>query len=203
MNAMRNEGKKGDRRSSRTERSLRNALIELILEKRYDAITVQNIIDRANVGRSTFYAHYRDKEDLFLRDIEEFLNIFVQHIEWRNLREGHCIPIQELFSHVQEFHQFHKALAKARKIDWFYKTALHHLAQSIEDALTSLVGGKSQVSVPIPVLSNYLASGILDLLRWWVDRNMPYQPERMDKIFHKLVMRGFRSALGDKEAVAN
>jgi AcrR family transcriptional regulator len=55
---------KKDRRSQRTKRILVEALASLIQEKRYELITVQNIIDRADVGRSTFYEHYRDKEDL-------------------------------------------------------------------------------------------------------------------------------------------
>ena len=59
---------KQDRRVGRTVTSLRKALTELILEKHYDSITVQDIIDRANVGRSTFYTHFRDKEDVLISD---------------------------------------------------------------------------------------------------------------------------------------
>jgi len=49
--------------------------------------------------------------------------------------------------------------------------------------------------VPIPVLSHYIASEIIALLKWWLDHNMPYTPERMDEIFHNLITPGFRSAL--------
>src|SRR5437867_644732 len=54
----------GDRRVRRTTRALIEALVALVLEKRYDAITIQDLLDRADVGRSTFYAHYRGKDDL-------------------------------------------------------------------------------------------------------------------------------------------
>jgi AcrR family transcriptional regulator len=70
--------KKADRRIQRTRRLLQDALVGLILEKGYEAITVQDILDRANVGRSTFYEHFYDKDDLllssfeFLRDDFEF-----------------------------------------------------------------------------------------------------------------------------------
>jgi AcrR family transcriptional regulator len=203
MTVMRNLGKKLDRRTSRTQSSLRGALIELILEKPYDTITVQNIIDRADVGRSTFYAHYRDKDHLFLHDIERVLDGFVQHIEWRNIRGGRCVPIKELFCHVQEFHHFFKALTKSRKNDWFYRCGLNSLDHSIKNTLTHLLADKSLPSVPIPVVSIYLAGGIVDLLRWWVDHHMPYSPEHMDDIFHQLVMPGFRTALGGNEAGVN
>jgi AcrR family transcriptional regulator len=65
--------KKPDRRVERTRKLLRDSLIALILEKGYDAVTVQDITDRANLGRATFYLHYRDKDDLLLSMMEEIL----------------------------------------------------------------------------------------------------------------------------------
>ncbi len=190
------ESKKADRRSSRTRRSLRDALIELILEKRYDSITVQNVIDRADVGRSTFYAHYRDKEDLFLSDWEAMLDRFARRIEWHDASAHSIVPIAGLFSHVQEAHHFYLAMARSRKTDWLFKTGQSYLKQSIENSLAPFLADKPRPSVPKPLLANYLASEILALLRWWLDNNMPYTPERMDEIFHELVMPGFRASLG-------
>ena len=72
-------------RSQRTRQLLSAALFELMLELRYDEITVQHIIDRANVGRSTFYAHYLDKEDLLVSDFTRVLDALSQHIrlDWK------------------------------------------------------------------------------------------------------------------------
>jgi AcrR family transcriptional regulator len=193
---MHEQSKTGDRRTSRTRRALRKALIELIMEKRYDAITVQNVIDRADVGRSTFYAHFRDKEDLFLSDWEALLEGFVQHIEWQS-PNGRIVPVRELFSHVQEFHHFYQALVRSRKTTWLFKTGQSYLAKSLEAELTALLADGPQPSVPLPILSNYLASEILTLLKWWLDHNMPYPPARMDEIFHALVMPGFQAVLRD------
>jgi AcrR family transcriptional regulator len=66
-----------DRRSQRTRKSLSEALAALMVEKRYDKITVQDIIDRANVGRSTFYAHFQDEEDLLVSGVME---VFTKHL---------------------------------------------------------------------------------------------------------------------------
>lgn len=190
-----------DRRESRTRRSLSDALIELILEKRYDAITVQNLIDRADVGRSTFYAHFRDKEDLFLSDWERLLDGFVGHIQWQKIDAIRFVPVLELFRHVEEVHDFYKALARSRKTDLLFKTGQSYLTKSIENSLTTYLTDKALPSVPVSVLSNYLASEIFALLKWWLDHNMPYPPERMDEIFHQLVIPSFRSVLGSIEAV--
>jgi AcrR family transcriptional regulator len=196
------EGKKDDRRVCRTRRSLRGALVELILEKRFDAITVQNVIDRADVGRSTFYAHYRDKEDLFLTDWKRLLDEFVRRIEWEKAAGGQFIPLQWLLSHVQEFHHFYRALARSRKTDWLFKTGQSHLSKSIENSLSAWLANKPQPSVPTPVLSNYLANEIMALLKWWLDHQMPHTPERMDEMFHELVVPGLRSTLKSVEADA-
>ena len=100
------QNKTNDRRSARTQRSLSEALVELIKEKRFDEITVQNVIDRADVGRSTFYSHFRDKEDLFQKDWERFLDGFAQHIDWEKAGAGSFVPVVYLFSHLKEFQPF-------------------------------------------------------------------------------------------------
>src|SRR5262249_15482692 len=71
---------KSDRRTQRTDQKLTTAMVELITEKRFDDVTVQNLIDRAQVGRSTFYSHYRDKQDLFRKDWERFIEMLAQRI---------------------------------------------------------------------------------------------------------------------------
>src|SRR5512138_1079552 len=69
---------KNDRRSQRTRQLLSEALVELIQEKDYSTITVNDIIERANVGRSTFYAHYSDKDALFLNQMDRVIELLSQ-----------------------------------------------------------------------------------------------------------------------------
>jgi AcrR family transcriptional regulator len=191
------EKMKSDRRSNRTQQALRKALKELILEKHYDEITVQNIIDRADVGRATFYAHYRDKEDLFREDWERFLGFLIQHIDFENIKKSSFVPIKELFQHLIDFHPLYRAIVKSRKSDQLFKIGQNHLAKGIENKLTLLLVNEQPALVPIPILANYLANEIFTLLTWWLDQNMPYTPERMDEIFHQLITPGFRAAFGD------
>jgi len=196
MKAMPLWNEKNDRRTSRTRRSLSEALVELIKEKRFDDITVQNVIDRADIGRSTFYSHFRDKEDLFQRDWQRFLDGFAQHIDWEKAGEGSFVPVVYLFSHLQDYHHFYKGLVRSRKTDAVFKSGRIHLSQKIETALASLLRSKPAPTVSLPILANYLASELFALLQWWLDHEMPYPPERMDEIFHELVTPTFRAALG-------
>src|SRR5581483_7268776 len=94
--------KKPDRRAQRTRHQLGHALVELVKEKRFDDITVQEVIDRADVGRSTFYTHFRDKEDLFQKDWEQFLDALAQHIEWDKAGSSSFIPVAYLSAKIDE-----------------------------------------------------------------------------------------------------
>src|SRR6186713_2598586 len=72
-----------DRRVSRTRRALKEALTDLILEKGYEAVTVQHVIDRADVGRSTFYAHFLDKDDLLMAILADLEMPGPDTTEWK------------------------------------------------------------------------------------------------------------------------
>jgi AcrR family transcriptional regulator len=185
--------KKIDRRTQRTRHQLGRALVELVEEKRFDDITVQEVIDRAEVGRSTFYTHFRDKEDLFRKDWEKFLDFLAQQIDWDKAGTGSFMPIAFLFSHLVEVQTFYKGLVLSRKTDAVFKSGAEYLGQQIEAALSRRV--KHKPAIPISILSNYLVNEMFALLKWWLDQNMPYPPPRMDEIFHELVNPTMQAAL--------
>ena len=185
--------KKVDRRTQRTKHQLGRALVELVEKKRFDDITVQEVIERADVGRSTFYTHFRDKEDLFRKDWEKFLNFLVQQIDWDKAGKESFMPIVFFFSHLQDVQTFYKGLVLSRKTDAVFKSGTEYLSHQIEAALNRRV--KHKPSIPIPILANYLANEVFSLLRWWLDQNMPYPPQRMDEIFHQLVNPTIQAAL--------
>ena len=187
--------KKDDRRSKRTRRLLSEALIELMLEKRYDKITVQDIIDRADVGRSTFYAHYQDKEDLLAKDFERVLGMLSQQINHGREIKQLILPGLGIFRHVQEHHHLYKALLWGRGIELLFKKGHSYVSRRFEEQLTSLIPDEQVPIVPIPVISDYLAGALLTLLQWWLDNNMPYPPERMDEMFQQLVLPGVMASL--------
>ncbi len=187
---------KNDRRSKRTQRILHEALMSLMLEKRYDAITVQDIIDRADVGRSTFYAHYRDKEDLmasvWVYMIEVLSRVPDQPPEAGSPR---LLPTRALFEHVKENQPIFKGMVRGRGLELFFEQGQDYWSQKIAVDLQARLPKGQQPSVPIPVMARFIAGTLVTMLRWWLDNKMPYSPEEMDEMLQRLVMPGIQSSL--------
>src|SRR3954454_11650685 len=172
---------KADRRSERTRQLLNGALIELMLEQRYDEITVQDIIDRANIGRSTFYAHYLDKEDLLVSGFTRVLDTLSEHPHQRDSGADQApLSLVRFFQHVQSNHQLYKALVRGGGIDRLFKKSHQYMRRNIEQHLAELIPPGQPPAAPLPMVADYLAGAILSMLTWWLDNEMPYTPEQMD-----------------------
>ncbi|HEX6306290.1 MAG TPA: TetR/AcrR family transcriptional regulator [Anaerolineales bacterium] len=190
-----------DRRVQRTRQLLNEALMALIVEVGYDAITVQDIIDRANLGRSTFYAHYQGKDDLLLSGMEEVVHSLIWGEEDSpeaddGKREGRRIlSTLPIFRHAQERYDLHKAIMGGRGIDLIIKTIQDHLSSHIQEQIERLVPQGQTPTVPPVLMANYLAGSLMTLLKWWLDNDMPYPPERMDEMFQQLAMPGVWEAV--------
>jgi AcrR family transcriptional regulator len=189
------EAKRDDRRSRRTRRMLGNALVELMVEKRYDTITVQEIIDRANVGRSTFYAHYMDKEDLLQSQTAEVV-ASLSHLMDQGIGSNRIVPSLEFLRHVREFYPHIRALARGRAIETVLKTMQAQLSLHVEARLARYMPPDHVPTVPLPVIAQYVAGVLLTLLRWWLEREMPESPEQLDEYFLQLVRPGVLATTG-------
>lgn len=183
---------KQDRRSQRTRHLLSEALVELIREKGYNTITVSDIIDRANVGRSTFYAHYRDKDDLFVGELDRVIDVLGRDMAHESHEKNSYFPSRGLFRHVGEEYELYKALVWSSGIDLLIKRMQKSLSKRIEQGLQE--SGR-EFDVPIPILANFIAGSFLTLLKWWLENKMIYSPEQMDEIFRKLTTPGIEAAI--------
>ncbi|MCB0210328.1 MAG: TetR/AcrR family transcriptional regulator [Anaerolineae bacterium] len=192
---------KVDRRIQRTRQLLHNALLELIIEQGYDTITVQNIIDRANVGRSTFYAHYRDKEDLLVSGMDDLIYSLSWDIEILPVADGeaesrrYILSALSLFRHTQEHFELYKAMVGGQGIDIVFKATHTHFCRSMQAQIERLVPDGGTLSVPPAIMAQYLAGALLTLLTWWLDNQMLYSPEQMDAMFQSMAMPGVWAVL--------
>src|SRR4026208_2392554 len=124
--------KRTDARVRRTRDALGDALVALMQEKPFDAITVQEVLDRAKVGRSTFYAHYSDKDDLLMSDAEEFFESISMTLSVCGDKSDRVFPVREFVSHITEAKQFVDALMSSGKFHDNMELAHGLFARGIE-----------------------------------------------------------------------
>lgn len=187
------EKKRMDARVRRTRDALGDALVALMQEKPFDTITVQDVLDRAKVGRSTFYAHYSDKDDLLMSDAEEFFESLSMALSMRGDKSDRVFPVREFFSHITEAKPFVDALMASGKFHDNMELAHGVFARGIERRLTELPRGQGIPAAERPAIAFAHAGALLSLLTWWVDRGMRQPPEEMDQLFHKMVWKGVES----------
>ena len=128
--------RKPDQRIRRTHERLGSALVALIQERPIDDVTVQEVLDRAAVGRSTFYLHFRDKDDLLLSQLEKFLEMMSTALSIRKEESHRVVPVAELFAHIGSQKKLYRALADCGRLNDFFDLAQGYFARGIERRLT-------------------------------------------------------------------
>ena len=192
---------KTDPRVRRTEDSLGDALVELMHEKPFEEITVQNVLDRAGVGRSTFYTHFRDKDDLFMNDVDNFFEHMSTMLSRTGEASSRVAPVREIFAHVGESKVFYSALKASGKIHDVMDLGQAHFARGIERRLAELAPDRSGTAASRPVMAFGFAGAMLALLEWWIDHGKPRTPEQMDETFQEMVWSGVSAPNGEDTSV--
>ncbi|MFI9382766.1 TetR/AcrR family transcriptional regulator [Kutzneria sp. NPDC052558] len=163
-----------DRRVRRTRRALHDALIELVLERGYERVTVQDILDRADVGRSTFYAHFRDKEALLLTSFDDMREQLRSGIDAAPDR-----PAALLFEHAYEHQRVYRALANRQG----GALVIRHLHKLLTEVLRTQ---STDGDLPADVVAEFHASGIIGLLGWWIEHDFRHDPEWLVSVYRRL-----------------
>ena len=182
--------KKEDQRVRRTRDRLGDAIMALLVEKPFDDITVQDVLDRAEVSRSTFYTHFRDKNDLFLSDAEEFFERMATSLTRHGDRSERVAPVQELFAHIRDVRPFYNALIASGRKQILLELGQEHFARGIEDRFKEMSRARTIPSRRRSAMAHGLAGNLFSLLAWWIQHDMISSPEEMDKLFHQLVWTG-------------
>ena len=181
---------KTDARVRRTRDALGDALVALMQEKPFETITVQDVLDRAHVSRSTFYSHYSDKDDLLMSDAEDFFEALSMALSAHGDKSDRVFPVQEFFAHLSDVQPFYKALVKSGKFQENMELARGHFARGIERRLAELPRSQSIPAKELPAIAFTHAGALLSLLKWWLDRGMKESPAEMDQLFHRMVWNG-------------
>jgi AcrR family transcriptional regulator len=174
-----------DRRVKRTHRLLQEALVDLTLEKGFEAVTIRDITDRADVGYATFFRHYPDKEALLADVVESMKDEFVSLLAPYSMVNAPEKTGTLLFEYVEKNSDLCRVLFNSIETMSLLKPV-----QEIGLSENTLLMSVSEHSlVPDDAAISHLMSSLVMLIRWWLEHDMPYPPERMGQIATVLIIR--------------
>jgi AcrR family transcriptional regulator len=192
------ETQKLDRRIEKTRQRLREALLSLIVEQGYEKLAVQDILDRAEIGRATFYEHFRGKEDLLGSGIEQLRAHLLK--EWKSGADAGTGSVERLgftlalFRHVDTHRRLYKAIVGRESGVIVERKMRRMLADLVrEDLKCRKSAGQNTVSADLAV--QHVAGALWSVLTWWMDYRVPLPPEEMNSIFRQLTFPGLDATL--------
>ena len=184
-----------DRRVRRTRRAILDAFLSLVEANGYEKTTVQDILDRADVGRSTFYAHYRDKEALLLASFDDMQKELRSDIDARAPADQPidiALPAVLVFGHAYRYQGVVRALHRTPA----GKTVMQYLHEIISGVLADNLGpqeGANGSELPVEVVAEFYAAAAIGLLRWWIDHDFRHGPTWLATTYRQIAARGART----------
>ena len=185
-------GKRLDVRIERTYRALSTALVDLMRSREFSDITVQDLLDRAGVGRATFYSHFRSKDDFLFSDLERMLALLEAHFDRTSANTTRVAPVAELFDHLKDARDFAQALERSGHMEAVLDIASGHFARIIERRLKMLDAQPPEL--PLGAAARVFGAMAMELGKWWLGRPTSLSARDMDDRFHELVWRGLGDA---------
>ena len=171
-----------DRRVRRTQHLLARALIALTLEKGYEAVTIRDITERADIGYATFFRHYHDKDELLEDVLDVVLAELIDLLYPATVGTDPTAVGVLLFRYVQEHSEVVRVLLGSHAL---LPRLIEVTTQNIVNEHTLLPGS----AVPLEIAAHHIVTSTISLVRWWLDHQMPYSPERMGMIYYELITR--------------
>jgi len=182
-----------DGRVARTRALLQQAHLSLILEMGYERVTVRDICAKANVGRSTFYAHFRGKDDLKRSGLERLRQELINH-QRHSLASSACSSHPSLaftlpmLQHAQRSRDLYRALAGGRG----GVVSLRAIRKILADLAREEIHGREIAAEPDAreITVEFVVGAFLAIMTWWLDGGAQLPPERVDALFRGMVFDG-------------
>lgn len=189
--------KKEDRRVLRTRQQLRAALLSLIQERGFETLSVQDIIDRANVGRATFYSHFDSKEDLLVSGFDELRAALKVRQREARLREKSSDErllafSKEIFAHVMEYREIFRAMVGKRSGAVVQSLILKLMTDLVRDDVKALAPGAN--SARMEALVQFISGGLFGMLMWGLGGKIAMSVEEMNAAFRRLAIPAVKAA---------
>jgi AcrR family transcriptional regulator len=186
-----------DRRVRRTRELLRSALLSLIQEKGYERITIRDILDRADVGRSTFYAHYRDKDELLQSGLEDVRSALAAEMQPGASRsKGAFLELTlGLFRHVEAHRHLWRPLTRKGGADLMVRVVRGSADELVRAHVRLQFPEASSDDPRYEMAIQFVVGALMGVLVWWLDSEAPLSAEEMHDAFQRFAARGVRRFL--------
>ncbi len=175
-----------------------DALVVLALEKRYDAITIRDITERANISYSTFFRHFHEKDELLsellLSVVDELVQLVNHNPDKSKETEGLLI-----FRHVAANQAFFRVLFSSQGTNRVLQDLQAQIATNLLDTFVFA----PNPAVPSEIVANHFVVGVMALIRWWLEHDMPYTAEQMSVIYSLLIAAPLNNFIAPREALPN
>jgi AcrR family transcriptional regulator len=174
--------------------------VSLIEEKGFETLTVQDIIDRANVGRATFYAHFDNKEDLLVSGFDGLRTALKElqrqaHLRTTSSDERLFAFSHEMFAHVAEYRKVFRAMVGKRSGALVQQLLQKIVVDLVRDDLKAMVGRRDDRSAPAEAVVQFVTGGFFGLAMLWATGKLPVSVEEVNALFRRLAMPGVKAAL--------
>ena len=182
-----------DRRVQRTQQLLRGALLSLIQEKGFEALSVQDILDRANVGRATFYTHFDNKEDLLFSGFDGLRAALKERqreaLSRRASMEERAFGFsRELLAHVNDHRDQFDAMVGKRSGTAVQNVLRRILTELVRDDLKAILPDKKISPAQMDVLVEFIAGGLFGMMLWWMRGKARVSVDDLDSEFRNLAI---------------
>lgn len=194
---------KTDLRVIRTKKMIIDAFVDLSKTKEYEDITIQDIADKAMINRATFYAHFKDKQDLYEQILDVPIKAFADILDTEKLASGNTVKLKKLeriltkiFQVIQENRPFFSSITDGTATIQFRQKLIKLLYDRYEEIFKRLKITENDIEVPIDFIVQYMTSIFLGTVHWLVNYDNDFNPGHMARLVIKLVGNGHLTVLG-------
>lgn len=186
-----------DKRVRKTQLALREALLELMVERGYESLRVQDILDRASVGRATFYLHYKNKEDLLRKSLEELRTHMKQ--EWKLVAatgaKSSALGFSlAFFGHVDSHRRLYRAIVGRESGTIVERQMRRLLLDLVREEMARSSRGRDRIRSEMT--AHYVVGALMSTVFWWLDSNARLSAEEIDRTFRQMTLPALQLGRG-------
>ncbi len=172
-----------DKRTIRTRKKLQQALIDLLMEKDFESISIRDITQRAHVGYATFFRHYTSKDDLIADAFQESVSHLGSLLQAMGELDAPSEEGRLIFEYVAAHSELYQVFLQGEGTQGL-------VAQAVREGVKELVMRYARYtpSIPAAILANHVVSSTIALVKWWLQNDMPFPPERMGEIYAQMII---------------